>query len=86
MSDYDVSPPRFSGFLMELMDGTLYDHLKSNTPSDDEAKPPERWVRRVVAILCDVLEGLSLLHTLGLAHRDLHAGNVLLSKVRHPPP
>lgn len=73
--DYGQSPPRFAGFLMELMDGTLHDYLEGFAVRHSEAAGQRACA--VVGLLCDLLEGLSVLHGLGLVHRDLHAGNVL---------
>jgi len=62
--------------VMELMDrGSLRDHLKRQRNSGREVPG-----RVMAAVACDVLSSLEFLHgTLGLIHRDVKPGNILIS-------
>lgn len=53
------------------LEGNLYDHLKSaHSPTGPDG---------VVRHYADALDGLSLLHELGVIHRDLHPQNLLVN-------
>jgi serine/threonine protein kinase len=52
---------------MPLYDNSLKDYLKSN-PNFEEK----------IGILCQISEGLELLHSRRIAQRNLHSGNVLI--------
>jgi serine/threonine protein kinase len=36
----------------------------------------------VLHVLCEVLPGVAILHALGLVHRDMHPGNILMKVFR----
>lgn len=71
MYDYtNPQEPEFCGFLAELMDGSLAQYLKETQNSDSIGNA-------VMSMLYDIMEGVAMLHAVGLVHRDLHCGNLL---------
>lgn len=60
-------------YLMEKCDVALFEYLEANQfISDDE----------IIEIICQIVEGMSMVHKAGILHRDLHLGNILLKNNR----
>lgn len=80
--DYDgADGPVFCGFLMERMDGALSDLLANGSFRDLlEARgfAETGAAEALLHVLCEVLPCVAVLHALGVVHRDLHAGNILV--------
>lgn len=70
--DYGRTPEGLFYYAMELLDGASLQDIVDATG----AQP----VRRVVRILRDVALALDEAHSIGLIHRDIKPGNIMLSK------
>jgi serine/threonine-protein kinase len=74
--DYGEDPDGLIFMVMELIDGpTLRQALKSGGPLA---------VGRAVEITVQVLEALAHAHTVGVVHRDLKPGNIMLAQAGTP--
>lgn len=64
--DYDANN---DSYLMEKCDCNLYDYLENNPFRDDQL---------ILQVIEELLHGMKEVHEVGIIHRDLHLGNILI--------